>query len=65
MESTRQRLIIKKALRDAKAIERGELKTRALDDLLAELENEALQEEAIAKNGKKTLNRSLVFENSI
>ena len=33
-----EQLIIAKALRDAKAIERGELETRDLDELLAELE---------------------------
>ena len=33
-----EQLIIAKALSDAKKIERGELKTRSLDDLLAELE---------------------------
>jgi hypothetical protein len=35
-----EQLIIAKCLRDAKAIERGELETRDLDELLAELENE-------------------------
>ena len=34
-----EQLIIAKALRDAKVIERGELETRPLDELLAELEN--------------------------
>jgi hypothetical protein len=34
-------MIIKKALLDAKAIDRGELKTRPLEELLAELQAEA------------------------
>ena len=34
-----EQMIIKKALLDANAIERGELETRDLDKLLAELEN--------------------------
>ena len=34
-----EQMIIKKALLDANAIERGELETRDLDELLAELEN--------------------------
>jgi hypothetical protein len=33
-----EQLIIAKALSDAKKIERGELETRSLDELLAELE---------------------------
>ncbi len=43
-----EQLIIKKALRDAAAIERGELKTRPLDALLAELEAEELETYEIA-----------------
>ena len=39
-----EQLIIAKALRDAKAIERGELETRDLDELLFELENELKNE---------------------
>ena len=35
-----EHIIIAKALRDAKAIERGKLETRDLDELLFELENE-------------------------
>ena len=38
-----EQLIIAKALRDAKAIERGELETRDIDELFAELENEERQ----------------------
>ena len=41
-----EQMIIKKALLDAKAIERGELKTRPLDELLAELQAEEGKEEA-------------------
>ena len=41
-----EQMIIKKALLDAKAIERGELKTRPLDELLAELQAEEDKEEA-------------------
>ena len=37
-----EELIIAKAKRDAKAIERGELETRDLDEFLLELENEML-----------------------
>jgi hypothetical protein len=39
-----EQLIIAKALRDAEAIEWGELETRDLDVLLAELENENYNE---------------------
>ncbi len=35
-----EQMIIKKALLDAKAIDRGELKTRPLEELLAELQAE-------------------------
>ncbi len=42
-----EQMIIKKALLDAKAIDRGELKTRPLDALLAEL-----QAESVADNYK-------------
>jgi hypothetical protein len=40
-----EQMIVKKALLDANAIDRGELKTRPLEELLAEL-----QEESIAGN---------------
>jgi hypothetical protein len=42
-----EQMIIKKALLDAKAIDRGELKTRPLEELLAEL-----QEKPVADNYK-------------
>jgi hypothetical protein len=37
-----EQMIIKKALLDAKAIDRGELKTRPLEELLAELQAESI-----------------------
>ena len=37
-----EQMIIKKALLDAKAIDRGELKTRPLEELLAELQAELI-----------------------
>jgi hypothetical protein len=37
-----EQMIIKKALLDAKAIDRGELKTRPLEELLAELQAEPI-----------------------
>ncbi len=38
-----EQMIIKKALLDAKAIDRGELKTRPLEELLAELQAESIE----------------------
>jgi hypothetical protein len=57
-----EQLIIAKCLRDAKAIERGELETRDLDELLAELEiakkkvieNKAAAWKRVAKDDEMT-----------